>query len=160
MPSFIYDFTAKGIKGNPVSLSKYKDKALLIVNVASEFGLTPQYTGLQALPDTYVVKGLRILAFPANNIGAQEPRTNTQIQKFCTNRFGVAFDLFSKISVKGEAIRPLYPYLTNDSSHPDDIQWTFQKFLVNKKGEVVDKIPPKTDPADPALKEKIESLLK
>jgi glutathione peroxidase len=160
MSNSIYDFTVQDIKEKPVSLSKYKDKVLLIVNVASKCGLTPQYKGLQALYDTYAGKGLRILAFPANNFGAQEPGTNTQIQEFCTSQFGVTFDLFSKISVKGEDIHPLYKYLTRDSSHPGDIQWNFQKFLVNKKGEVVENIPPKTDPEDRVLKEKIESLLK
>jgi glutathione peroxidase-family protein len=108
MPSSIYNFTVQDIKEKPVSLSKYKDKVLLIVNVASKCGLTPQYKGLQALHEIYAAKGLRILAFPANNFGAQEPGTNTQIQEFCTNQFGVTFDLFSKISVKGEDIHPLY----------------------------------------------------
>jgi glutathione peroxidase len=160
MPGSIYDFTVQDIQGKPVSLSKYKDKVLLIVNVASQCGLTPQYKGLQALHDAYAARGLRILAFPANNFGAQEPGTNTQIQEFCTSRFGVTFDLFAKISVKGGDTHPLYAYLTKDSAQPGDIQWNFQKFLVNKKGEVVENIPPKTAPEDPALKEKIESLLK
>jgi glutathione peroxidase len=160
MPGSIYDFTVQDIQGKPVSLSKYKDKVLLIVNVASQCGLTPQYKGLQALHDAYAARGFRILAFPANNFGAQEPGSNTQIQEFCTTRFGVTFDLFSKISVKGEDIHPLYTCLTKNPSHPGDIQWNFQKFLVNKKGEIVENIPPKTAPEDPALKEKIESLLK
>lgn len=160
MPGTIYDFIVKDINDNPVSLERYKNHVLLIVNVASKCGLTPQYKGLQALYEIYGPKGLKILAFPANNFGAQEPGTNSQIQEFCTNRFGITFDLFSKISVTGEDIHPLYTYLTKNSAHPGAIQWNFQKFLVNKQGEVVENITSKIEPEDRSLKDKIESLLK
>ena len=158
MPKSIYDFTMQDIQGKPVSLKEYQDKILLVVNVASECGLTPQYQGLQALHEAYFAKGLRILAFPANNFGSQEPGSNSQIREFCTNRFGVTFDLFSKISVAGQDIHPLYLHLTKESAHLGEIQWNFQKFLINRRGEVVANIPPRTEPTDPDLVKRIESL--
>lgn len=143
----IYDFTVKDIDENDVSLSDYKGKVLLIVNTASKCGLTPQYKELEELYQKYQDKGLVILGFPANNFMSQEPGSNTQIKQFCEANYGVTFPMFSKISVKGKDIHPLYQFLTQKSENGTinaDVQWNFQKFLINKNGVVVASFSPKT----------------
>lgn len=151
------NFTLKDIDGKEVNLaSKYKGKVVLMVNVASRCGLTKQYTALEALHQKYASKGLSIVGFPANNFGAQEPGTDEEIKTFCSTKYNVGFDMFSKISVKGEDKHPLYAYLTEQDpvgKQGGDIGWNFAKFLINRKGEVVARIEPKTEPnADEVVK--------
>ncbi len=142
-------FTMKNIAGRDVPLDKYRGNVVLIVNVASKCGLTPQYEQLQALHKKYASRGLRILAFPANNFGQQEPGTNKEIQAFCTDNYGVTFDLFSKISVKGDDQCPLYQYLTSSDQNGEfggEIRWNFTKFLVDREGRVIARFEPRTKP--------------
>jgi len=138
--SRIYDFTMKSIDGEDIPLSRYRGKALLIVNVASKCGLTPQNAGLQELHEKYGGKGLTILGFPANNFGGQEPGANAEIKEFCSANFGVEFPMFEKISVKGDNIHPLYAFLTGEKTNPQfhgDIRWNFTKFLIARSGKVI-----------------------
>src|SRR5579872_3681864 len=134
----VLNFTMNDIDGNPVNLSKYKGDVILMMNVASKCGNTPQYTGLEKLYETYKDKGFVILAFPANNFGAQEPGTNAQIKEFCTDtNYHVTFPLFSKISVKGDDMDPLYKVLTSfksDTVKPGNITWNFEKFVIARDG--------------------------
>jgi glutathione peroxidase len=145
-----------------VALSKYKGDVLLIVNVASLCGLTKDhYAKLEPLYQKYKDQGFKILAFPANNFGKQEPGSDSEIKDTCRNAYHLSFDLFSKISVKGDDQAPLYKYLTNhpnkDISGP--IEWNFQKYLVDRKGNVIAKFSPKTPPDAPEVTEKIEKAL-
>ncbi len=149
----------KKIDGTEVDLGSYKGKVVLIVNVASRCGLTPQYTGLQKLYDTYKDKGLVVLGFPANEFGAQEPGTDTEIATFCSSKYGVTFDMFSKIVVKGPGISPLYKTLTETSDPKGDIGWNFEKFLIGRDGKIVGRYSPRTAPDDAALKTAIEAAL-
>ena len=133
-------FTVKDIAGNPVKLSKYRGKVVLVVNVASRCGATPQYRGLQELHDKYAEKGLAVLGFPCNQFGRQEPGSEKQIRAFCTKEYGVTFDLFSKIDVNGKTASPLYQYLTGDRVALKDtgpVKWNFEKFLINRSGRVI-----------------------
>jgi glutathione peroxidase len=156
----IYSFTMKTIDGKEKKLADYKGKVLLIVNVASKCGFTPQYKGLEALYNTYKDRGFAILAFPENNFHNQEPGTNAQIKQFCTEKYGVTFDMFSKINVIGKNQSPLYAYLTKDTPVRGEVQWNFQKYLVNRDGKVVAKFQPSTEPLDKSVTSKIEELLK
>ncbi|MBV6471649.1 MAG: Thiol-disulfide oxidoreductase ResA [Nitrospirae bacterium] len=133
----IYDFTLSDIDGKPVSLSQFKGKVLMLVNTASFCGNTPQYADLEKMYETYKDQGFEILAFPANNFGQQEPGTNEEIKGFCLTKYSVAFPLFSKISVKGSDKHPLYRYLTEQSPFPGEVEWNFQKYLVDRSGNVV-----------------------
>jgi len=136
------DFKLDGIDGKVVDLSKYKGKVVLFVNVASECGYTKQYTGLQAIYEKYEKQGFVVIGVPANNFGEQEPGTNEEIVKFCSSKYNVTFPMLGKVSVKGKDIAPLYTFLTSKETNPKfsgDIGWNFEKFLVNKKGEVVGK---------------------
>jgi glutathione peroxidase len=156
------DFTMKDIDGKDVALSKYKGKVVLIVNVASKCGLTPQYEQLQQLHDKYKDKGLAILAFPANNFMGQEPGTNAEIKEFCQTKFKVGFDLFSKVSVKGDDACELYKYLTTrspDTRKRGDIEWNFAKFLVDRDGNLVNRFHPKVKPDDAELVKAVEEAL-
>src|SRR5829696_15660 len=156
-------YTLKDIKGNPVQLSQYKGKVVLLVNVASKCGLTPQYEGLQALYEKYQKDGFVLVGIPANEFGKQEPGTNEEIEKFCTSKYKVTFPMMSKIVVKGEGIDPLYKYLTAQDTKPapaGDITWNFEKFLVGKDGKVAARFAPRTKPDDPKLVEAIETELK
>jgi glutathione peroxidase len=162
MAKTIYDFSAKTIDGKDKALADYKGRALLIVNVASECGLTPQYEGLEALHDAYAKRGLAVLGFPANEFGAQEPGTDAQIKTFCTTRFGVKFDMFAKVKVKGPGIDPLFQYLTGTDTNPKfggDIKWNFNKFLIGKTGEVLARFEPQVEPGSPDMKQAIEKAL-
>lgn len=156
----VLDRTMKRLDGTEENLAGYKGKVVMVVNVASKCGLTPQYKGLQAIYDQYRDKGFEILGFPANDFMGQEPGTNEEIAEFCELNYGVSFPLFSKISVKGEEMHPLYQEIT---SMPEpiggDVMWNFQKYLLNKNGEVVQKIGPRTTPEDPEVTSAIESLL-
>lgn len=158
----VYDFKVKNIAGEEVSLKDYEGKVLLIVNVASKCGYTKQYKGLQELHEKYSDKGLAILAFPANNFGAQEPGTNEEIREFCDSTYQVTFDLFSKISVKGDDQADLYAYLTDPEKtgeHGAEIKWNFEKFLVNRKGEVVGHYLSKVEPTSEELVGAVEKEL-
>ena len=153
------EFTMKNIEGKDVKLNKYKGNVILLVNTASKCGLTPQYKDLEAVYQKYKDKGLRILAFPANNFGAQEPGSDPEIKQFCTLQYKVSFDLFSKISVKGDDIHPLYQYLTTLPKYSGDIEWNFGKFLVDRKGNVVARFKPQVTPNAPEVVAAIEAAL-
>jgi glutathione peroxidase len=155
----IYDFTMKTIDGKDRSLAEYKGEVVLVVNVASYCGYTPQYKDLEEVYEKYKGKGFRIIAFPANNFGKQEPGTDEDIKTFCTSNYNVSFDLFSKISVKGDDQHPLYQYITKESPFPGDIKWNFQKYLVDKSGNIVVMYPSRVKPTDKAVTDKIEALL-
>lgn len=146
MSTSIYDFKMKDIRGQEKSLSDYKGKVVLIVNVASKCGLTPQYEGLQKLYEHFRDKDFVILGFPANNFMGQEPGTDSEIAEFCSTQYNVSFPMFSKISVKGADIHPLYQYLTTGTPHSGEIKWNFHKFLVNKSGQVVANLDPTLSP--------------
>ena len=155
-------FKMVDIDGKNVDLSQYKGRVLLIVNTASKCGFTPQYKALQAVYEKYRDQGFAILAFPANNFGQQEPGTDEQIKSFCSTNYSVSFPLFSKVSVKGEDICPLYGYLTSEKMDPGfsgEIPWNFTKFLVDRKGRVVARYEPRTTPDDKALVEQLEKAL-
>lgn len=155
----VHEFSAKTIDGREVKLAEYKGHPLLIVNVASKCGLTPQYEGLEKLNKDFGARGLRVLGFPANEFGAQEPGTNDEIQSFCTSNYGVDFEMFGKIVVKGEGIHPLFAYLTKQSKFAGDIKWNFNKFLVDKNGEVVARFEPQVEPTSPEVLKAIERQL-
>jgi len=162
-PSSIYDFTMKNIDGKDVPLGQYKGKLLLIVNVASQCGNTPQYKDLEALYQKYKDRGFVILGFPANNFGAQEPGTDAEIKAFCETNYHVTFDMFSKISVKGPDQHPLYRYLTSTETDPNyagDVKWNFQKYLVGKDGKVLAKFLSKVQPLSPEVTAAIDNALK
>ena len=157
------DFKAESIDGKPVELSKYKGNVVLIVNVASKCGLTPQYTQLEQVYTKYKDKGLEVLGFPANEFGKQEPGTNDEISKFCTGKYNVDFPLFSKIVVKGDGIDPLYQFLTSKETNGEfagDIKWNFEKFLIGRDGKVVKRFAPPVKPDAPEVIEAIEAELK
>lgn len=159
----VYDFKVKDIDGNQVDLAKYKGKVLLIVNVASMCGNTPQYKDIQALYTKYSSKGLVVLGFPANNFMGQEPGSDKEIKSFCTREYAVTFPMFSKISVKGKDIAPLYTYLTQKSENgvvDAPVTWNFQKFLVGKDGRVISSVSPKTSVNDAEVIKAIEAALK
>jgi glutathione peroxidase len=156
----VLDYTMKRLDGSQQSLADYRGKVLLLVNVASECGYTPQYAGLQKLYERLQPRGFEILGFPANNFGAQEPGTDEEIATFCRASYGVTFPMFSKISVKGSGIHPLYQEITSQPAPiGGDITWNFQKYLVDKNGNLVAKFDPGTEPDDPTLAKKIEELL-
>src|SRR6266536_2058719 len=146
--SNLYSFTLNSIDGKPAPLSSFKGKVVLIVNVASQCGYTPQYTALEAIYEKYKDQGFVILGFPANNFGAQEPGTNEEIKTFCSRKYNVTFPMYSKISVKGADQAPLYSYLTKDAgaSIAGDIKWNFTKFLVDRNGNVVQRFEPAVTP--------------
>jgi glutathione peroxidase len=155
----VYDFTMDDIDGKPVNLGDYKGKVLLVVNTASLCGNTPQYTDLEHIYEQYHDKGFEILAFPANNFGQQEPGTNAEIKGFCLTKYSVSFPLFSKISVKGSDKHPLYHYLTEQSPFPGEVEWNFQKYLVDRSGNVVGRFHHRTKPAAPEVMNEIERVL-
>jgi len=157
----IYDFKVKDIDGKEVALSKYKGDVLLVVNVASQCGLTAKsYPALEFIYEKYKDKGFKVLAFPANNFGKQEPGTDPEIKGFCAKK-NVKFDLFSKISVKGDDQAPLYKFLTKhpSSAIAGDVEWNFQKYLIGRDGKVIEKFSPKTMPDDKSVTNAIEKAL-
>ena len=155
----IYDFTVKTIDGEQKSLADFKGKTLLIVNTASRCGFTPQYKNLQSLYETYHDRGFEVLGFPANNFLRQEPGSDAEIAKFCELRFHVRFPLFSKISVRGNDIHPLYAYLISQPEVDGLIQWNFTKFLVNPEGKVVARFSPRVKPDGPEITSALEKNL-
>ncbi len=181
MKKNIYDFKVKKINGTEISLSDYKGKALLLVNVASECGLTPQYEQLEKIYDKYKSDGLVVLGFPANEFGAQEPGTNAEIEQFCVSKFAIKFPMFEKIVVKGNGQHPLYTFLTSEIPNAEptnnnsfeeklkgygihremknDILWNFEKFLINKNGEIVARFSPDVTPQDQIVTAAIEKEL-
>jgi len=156
------NFKMKSLAGKEVDLGGYQGKVVLIVNVASKCGLTPQYEQLQALHEKYAKKGLAVLGFPCNQFRQQEPGTAEEIQQFCRVHYGVAFDLFAKIDVNGEEACPLYKYLTAQDTKPTGpgrISWNFEKFVVGRNGQVVARFDPKTKPDDPKVLAVLEAEL-
>jgi len=159
----VYDFTMKDIDGKEVKLKKYNGNVALIVNVASKCGYTPQYEGLQRIYDQYKAQGFYVLGFPANNFGNQESGTESEIKEFCESKYKVKFPLFAKISVKGEDQHPLYNFLTSKETDPKfagDITWNFNKFLVDRKGNIVARFSSKDTPESEVVKQAIEKVLK
>jgi len=159
VPSTLYDFSVKNIDGKSVKLSQYRGQVVLVVNVASKCGYTPQYAGLEKLYKTYKGKGFVVLGFPANDFNEQEPGTDKEIRRFCTEKYNVTFPMFSKIHVKGPETAPLYRWLIDNSDRRDAIEWNFAKFLVNRKGKVVGRFSPGTKPDDESLVKTIERQL-
>ncbi|MGA7317798.1 MAG: glutathione peroxidase [Silvibacterium sp.] len=159
----IYDFTMKSIDGKPVSLSEYHGKVLLLVNVASKCGFTPQYAGLEALYEKYKNQGLVIVGVPANNFAGQEPGTNEEIKKFCSNKYNVTFPMMAKVSVLGPDKTSLYVFLTDKSTDPQlagDIKWNFTKFLFDRNGKPVARFEPDVTPDSPQVTSAVEAALK
>ena len=181
MSSQLYDFKVRKIDGSDASLAEHKGSVMLIVNVASKCGLTPQYADLEQLYEKYQNRGLVVLGFPANEFAGQEPGSNQEIQQFCETKFGVKFPMYEKIVVRGEGQHPLYRYLTEtrptSRKNPDgqlrptlekhglapktetEIMWNFEKFLVDRSGEIVERFAPDVTPKDPALTSAVEAAL-
>jgi glutathione peroxidase len=158
----IHQFTAMSIDGEERSLRDYAGKMVLVVNVASQCGLTPHYRGLQELYENYRDRGLVVLGFPCNQFGAQEPGSEAEIKTFCETRYGVTFPLFAKIEVNGPGRHPLYAFLTEQPTQPDgpgDIQWNFAKFLVDRSGNVAARFVPATKPVSDEIVSAIETAL-
>lgn len=159
----IYDFTMKSIDNQPVALKSYSGKVVLLVNVASKCGFTPQYTALESLYEKYKDRGLVIVGVPANNFMAQEPGTNEEIKTFCSRKYNVTFPMMSKVSVVGDDKTPLYAFLTDKSANPaigGDIKWNFTKFLFNRKGAPVARFEPAVKPDSPEVIAAVEAALK
>ena len=158
----VFDYTLSTIDGQPAPLSAYKGKVVMLVNVASRCGFTPQYTALESTYEKYKERGFVIIGIPANNFGAQEPGTNQEIKTFCQSKYNVTFPMMSKVSVKGDDKTPLYQYLTDKSANPKtggDIQWNFTKFLVGPNGEVITRFEPKVTPDSAEVTGAIEKAL-
>jgi glutathione peroxidase len=161
--SNVYEFTMNSIEGQPMPLHKFEGKVMLIVNVASKCGFTPQYEGLEAVYEKYKDQGFVIVGFPANNFMGQEPGTNEEIKTFCSTKYNVKFPLYSKISVKGEDKAPLYQFLTDTTANPKtggEIKWNFTKFLVDRNGQVIARFESPVKPDSPEVTGAIEKALK
>ena len=157
----IYQFSATTIDSAEQSLSDYKGQVLLVVNVASECGLTPQYAELQQLHERFASQGFAVVGFPCNQFGGQEPGSAEEIKKFCAVNYGVTFPLFSKIEVNGDSRHKIYDYLAgSDASFPGDISWNFEKFLIASSGEVIHRFEPSTSPTQQEVIEAIETALR
>lgn len=158
----VHEFSHPTIDGVDTSLAQFAGKALLIVNVASQCGLTPHYAGMQALHERFADRGFAVLGFPCNQFGSQEPGSEQQIKQFCETRFGVTFPMFAKLEVNGASRHPLYAWLTSQATKPDgsgDVKWNFAKFVIGPTGEVVARFAPTVTPDDPALIAAIEAAL-
>lgn len=161
MPN-LHEFTMKTIDGADRSLGDFKGKVVLLVNVASKCGLTPQYTDLEKLHEELAPRGFSVVGFPCNQFAGQEPGTDAEVKQFCSTTYGVTFPLFSKIDVNGPARAPLYAWLTAEDAKPEgagDIKWNFGKFLVGRDGKVLARFAPQTAPDDPAFVAAIEKAL-
>jgi glutathione peroxidase len=157
----VYDFTLPSIDGKPMPLADFKGNVVLLVNVASRCGYTPQYSALEAVYEKYKDRGFVILGFPANNFGGQEPGTNEEIKTFCSRKYNVSFPMYAKVSVKGDDQTPLYQYLTQKTAPrlQGDIKWNFTKFLVDRNGNVEQRFEPAVTPDSPEVVSAIEKLL-
>ena len=158
----IYDISLSTIAGDDAKLGDYAGQALLLVNVASKCGLTPQYNGLEALQERYADRGFTVLGFPCNQFGGQEPGTNDEIQEFCSTTYGVTFPMFDKIEVNGDGRHPLYQELTafaDADGVAGDVQWNFEKYLVSPDGQIVGRFRPRTEPESAELVAAIEAQL-
>lgn len=155
----ILNFNVKRLDGTPADLNEYKGKVVLIVNTASECGLTPQYAGLERLHEKYKDRGLAVLGFPSNDFGAQEPGSDPQIAEFCKANYGVEFDMFSKVAVKGPEKAPLYQTLTATPGFSGEIEWNFEKFLLGRDGAVIARFKPPVEPESAEVVQAIESAL-
>lgn len=155
--STLYDFKITNIDGQPVDLAQYKGKVALVVNVASKCGYTKQYKGLESLYREYKDKGFEILGFPSNDFGAQEPGTEAEIKSFCSLTYDITFDMFSKVAVNGSSMSDVYKYLTQTTG--SQVQWNFNKFLVDKEGKVVKYYASGVSPEDAGLRKDIAALL-
>jgi glutathione peroxidase len=158
----VYDFTLNSIDGQPASLAAYKGKVVLLVNVASKCGYTPQYSALESTYEKYKDRGFIIVGIPANNFGAQEPGSNQEIKTFCSSKYHVTFPMMAKVSVKGDDITPLYQFLTDKSSNPQsggEIKWNFTKFLIGPDGRVITRFEPEITPDSPQVTSAIEAAL-
>lgn len=158
----LYDFTARTIDGKDQSLRDYADHVVLVVNVASQCGLTPHYAGLEEVYRNFKDKRFVVLGFPCNQFGSQEPGTEAEIKQFCSTRYSVSFPMFAKIDVNGQARHPLYAYLTQQPTQPDgpgDIGWNFAKFLIDRSGRVVARFAPPTAPVSEEIVSAIEKAL-
>jgi glutathione peroxidase len=158
----LYDIPLRTLAGEPTSLGEYKGKALLLVNVASKCGLTPQYEGLERLQQRYAERGFSVLGFPCNQFAGQEPGTAEEIQTFCSTTYGVSFPLFEKVEVNGEGRHPLFAALTeaaDASGEAGDVQWNFEKWVISPEGEIVARIRPRTEPESPEVVAAIEGRL-
>lgn len=158
-PATLYDFTMDGIDGKPVPLARFKGQVVLVVNVASKCGNTPQYAALESLYRSKKPQGFSVLGFPANEFKNQEPGTNAEIYQFCIENYHVTFPMFSKIVVKGEGIAPLYQWLLANDGVEGDIDWNFAKFLIGRDGKVLARFPAKTKPDAPEVVERINQAL-
>ncbi len=160
-PTSLYDIPLKDIDGNSTSLKEHQGKILLVVNVASKCGLTPQYQALQELYQKYKDQGLVVLGFPCNDFANQEPGNNAQIKEFCSTHYDVTFPLYDKLHVKGEQQHPLYTALTGTASpFPGEIQWNFGKFLIGRDGKILARFEPKTTPDSKEVIDAVERALK
>jgi glutathione peroxidase len=157
--SNISNIAVKNIEGKSETFADYQGKVLLIVNVASYCGYTPQYKGLEQLNQDYREQGLRVLGFPCNDFGAQEPGTNEEIAKFCETSYGVTFDMMDKVHAKGSEQHPLYQTLTQGVEPKGDVAWNFEKFLISKQGEIVARFGSGVTPTSPELIQAIETEL-
>jgi glutathione peroxidase len=158
----VYDFTLNSIDGQPTPLSNFRGKVVMLVNVASRCGFTPQYAGLESLYEKYKDRGFVIVGIPANNFGGQEPGTNQEIKTFCSAIYHVSFPMMAKVSVQGSDMTPLYQFLTDKTSHPDtggDIAWNFTKFLVGPDGKVIARFDSKVEPESPEVTAAVEKAL-
>ncbi|MBA61689.1 MAG: glutathione peroxidase [Planctomycetaceae bacterium] len=156
------NFKAKNIDGKEVDLSKYKGRVVLVVNLASRCGLTPQYLQLQGLHAKYNAKGLSVVGFPCNQFGKQEPGSEAEIKEFCTSTYKVEFDLFSKVDVNGDAAHPFYKHITSLKTKPKgagNVSWNFEKFLLDREGNVIARFEPRTKPDAPEVVKLIEAHL-
>ena len=156
--SSIHEFEMKSIDGKPAPLADLKGKIVLVVNVASRCGFTPQYTGLEALYEKYKDQGFVVIGIPANNFGGQEPGTNEEIKTFCSSKYNVTFPMYSKVSVKGSDQTPLYGYLTGTGG--GEVKWNFTKFLAGRDGKVISRFESKVAPDSPELVSAIEKALR
>lgn len=155
----IHELVAKTIDGEAKKLESYAGEVLLVVNVASLCGYTPQYKGLEALHRAYKAQGFRVLAFPSNDFGAQEPGSEAEIKTFCTARYEVTFDLFAKIKAKGEGVHPVFAALTTSPAAAGDVRWNFTKFLVARGGAVIGRFEPNIDPMSAEVRQAVEKAL-
>jgi glutathione peroxidase len=155
----LFDFTMNAIDGKEVPLKEYKGKVVMVVNVASKCGLTPQYEGLEKLYRDHKEKGFVVLGFPANDFMGQEPGTNEEIATFCKTKYDVSFPMFEKVAVKGEKKSPLYAWLLEQTKEPEDIQWNFEKFLIGRDGKIAARFSPKVKPDAPEIAAKLKELL-